>query len=71
MTKKELWRKFMKTGRISDYLAYQRSKEVASEPLASAFSEELADEFIQNFDVDFPDVSLPKAEEYLDEDDPS
>ena len=74
MTKKELWRKFMKTGRIADYLAYQRAKEQPETPLESLFSEELADEFIQNFDVDFPNVQgVPTsvdAEEYFDEDDP-
>ena len=72
MTKKELWNKFMKTGRISDYLAYQRAKDLP--PLESAFSDELAEEFIQNFDIDFPNVEpVPgktDAEEYFDEDDP-
>lgn len=75
MTKKDLWRKFMKTGRISDYLAYQRAKEEPSQTLESAFTEEMADEFIQNFDVDFPAVPPQKStvdpEEYFDEDDPS
>ncbi len=66
----------MKTGRIADYLAYQRAKDLPGEPLESAFSEELANEFIQNFDVDFPDVQPPQPavtdpEEYFDEDDPS
>ena len=29
MTKKELWQTFLKTGRISDYIAYERAREDA------------------------------------------
>ena len=56
MTKKELWRIFMKTGRVSDFLNYKNASD-SEEDLE--LSEEFAEEFINNYDVDFP-----AAEEY-------
>ena len=51
MTKKELWRIFMKTGRVSDFLNYKNASD-SEEDLE--LSEEFAEEFINNYDVDFP-----------------
>ena len=56
MTKKELWRIFMKTGRVSDFLNYKNASD-SEEDLE--LSEEFAEEFINNYDVD-----CPAAEEY-------
>lgn len=57
MTKKDLWRIFMKTGRVSDFLNYKNASD--SEDDDMEISEEFAQEFINNYDVDFP-----AAEEY-------
>ncbi len=57
MTKKELWRIFMKTGKVSDFLNYKNASD--SEDDDMEISEEFAQEFINNYDVDFP-----AAEEY-------
>ena len=75
MNKKELWKRFMKTGRISDYLAYQRARDREDNGDFSAmFSSELAEEFAQNFDNDFPAMEPTAAtvdeQEYFDDDDP-
>ncbi len=44
MTKKQLWEIFMKTGRVSDYLRYQKAEErldfEGSEEIMTEFSEE-------------------------------
>lgn len=57
MTKKELWRIFMKTGRVSDFLNYKNASDREDDDME--ISEEFAQEFINNYDVDFP-----AAEEY-------
>ncbi len=55
MTKKELWQTFLKTGRISDYIAYERAREDApAQDIRNVYPQEFAEEFIQNFDSDFP-----------------
>ena len=56
MTKKELWRIFMKTGKVSDFLNYKNASDSEDD---MEISEEFAQEFINNYDVDFP-----AAEEY-------
>ena len=56
MTKKELWRIFMKTGKVSDFLNYKNASDSEDD---MEISEEFAQEFITNYDVDFP-----AAEEY-------
>ncbi len=73
MTKKELWQTFLKTGRISDYIAYERAREDApAQDIRNVYPQEFAEEFIQNFDSDFPAMqpigSEPDAEEIFDDD---
>ena len=68
MNKKELWRIFMKTGRVSDYLNYKNARDEGEIPFSAAeFSEEFSQEFINNFDGDFPEVERRSAE-YSDDD---
>lgn len=65
MTKKELWKIFMKTGRVSDYLNYKNaseSQDAFSFLSDEEISEEFAQEYINNYDGDFPD-----SEEYRDD----
>ncbi len=75
MNKKELWRKFMSTGSVSDYLEYKkaRDRELVSDIFDSEVSPEFAQEFINNFDSDFPAMDRKKTdmiyEEYSDDDD--
>lgn len=59
MTKKELWKIFMKTGRVSDFLNYKNAPDGIED---SELSQEFAEEFINNYDSDFP-----AAEEYKDD----
>ncbi len=73
MTKKELWQTFLKTGRISDYIAYERAREDApAQDIRNVYPQEFAEEFIQNFDSDFPAMqpigSEPDTEEIFDDD---
>ena len=73
MTKKELWQTFLKTGRISDYIAYERAREDApAQDIRNVYPQEFAEEFIQNFDSDFPAMqpigSESDAEEIFDDD---
>ncbi len=42
MTKKELWNKFMQTGKISDYLNYSRASEFEDEAEDAEFAEEIS-----------------------------
>ena len=76
MNKKELWRIFMKTGRVSDYLNYKNARdEKKITPFSGdEFSEEFAEEFVNNFDGDFPEMQkqqseISSSEEYEDIDD--
>ncbi len=73
MTKKELWQTFLKTGRVSDYIAYERAREDApAQDIRNVYPQEFAEEFIQNFDSDFPAMeqigSEPDAGEIFDDD---
>lgn len=57
MTKKDLWKVFMRTGRVADYLNYKNapeSQDVYSFLSDEEISEEFAQEFINNYDSDFP-----------------
>ena len=64
MTKKELWQTFLRTGRISDYIAYERAREDApAQDIRNVYPQEFAEEFMQNFDSDFPAMEPIKAEE--------
>lgn len=66
MTKKQLWQTFLKTGRVSDYIAYERAREDApAQDIRNVYPEELAEEFQQNFDSDFPAMEpLPAQEDH-------
>ncbi len=73
MTKKELWQTFLRTGRISDYIAYERAREDApAQDIRNVYPQEFAEEFIQNFDSDFPAMEQigteQDAEEIFDDD---
>ncbi len=73
MTKKELWQTFLKTGRVSDYIAYERAREDApAQDIRNVYPQEFAEEFIQNFDSDFPAMEQigaePDAGEIFDDD---
>ena len=74
MTKKDLWRKFMKTGSVADYLEYSRAKDESDVPnwFDDEMSAEFAEEFINNFDGDFPEMEPVNTEvddeEYFDYD---
>ncbi len=64
MTKKELWQTFLRTGRISDYIAYERAREDApAQDIRNVYPQEFAEEFMQNFDSDFPAMEPLEAEE--------
>lgn len=73
MNKKELWRIFMKTGRVSDYLNYKNARDKEQPLEHDVFSEEFAEEFVNNFDGDFPEMQshgeFSSSEEYEDIDD--
>lgn len=47
MTKKELWQRFIKTGRVSDYLAYTKAQQSAFQP--EAMPQDLSTEFAEAF----------------------
>ena len=73
MTKQELWQTFLKTGRVSDYIAYERAREDApAQDIRNVYPQEFAEEFIQNFDSDFPAMEQigaePDAGEIFDDD---
>lgn len=64
MDKKSLWRKFMKTGKVSDYLNYKNAKSnIDNLPIYDdEFSEEFAEEvfgaehdFGEGYDHDYED----------------
>ncbi len=67
MDKKELWRIFMKTGKVSDYLNYKNARDERKTPFDADFSEEFAEEFANNFDNDFPEVEKPTDAGYSDD----
>jgi len=68
MGKKELWKIFMKTGKVSDYLNYKNARDEGEIPFSErSFSEEFSQEFINNFDSDFPAMERRNAE-YSDDD---
>lgn len=73
MSKKDLWRIFMKTGRVSDYLNYKNARDEEGSFEHDVTSEEFAEEFVNNFDGDFPEMQsqkeAPSSEEYEDIDD--
>lgn len=52
MNKKELWQKFMQTGKVTDYLDYKNAKEVR-EDVFSQYDEETSDEFLADLERDF------------------
>lgn len=56
MNKKELWQVFMKTGRVSDYLNYKNARDEGRPFERDELSEEFAEEFVNNFDGDFPEM---------------
>lgn len=69
MGKKELWKIFMKTGKVSDYLNYKNARDEEEIPFSKReYSEEFAQEFINNFDSDFPEVERRRKAEYSDDD---
>lgn len=74
MTKKELWQRFMKTGSVADYLEYKKARDESASPnyYDEDVSAEFAEEFINNFDSDFPAMEPGKTEvddeEYFDND---
>lgn len=74
MNKKELWKKFISTGRVSDYIEYKkaRDREAVSALFDNEVTTEFAEEFISNFDNDFPAMDSKTAniiyEEYSDND---
>ena len=73
MNKKELWQTFLRTGRVSDYIAYERAREDApAQDIRNVYPQEFAEEFIQNFDSDFPAMEPiepePDAGELFDDD---
>lgn len=51
MNKKELWQKFMKTGKVTDYLDYKNAKETPD--IFSEYDEEASDEFAIDLERDF------------------
>ena len=68
MTKKELWQTFLRTGRISDYIAYERAREDApAQDIRNVYPQEFAEEFIQNFDSDFPAMEQIGTEQDVEE----
>ncbi len=69
MGKKELWRIFMKTGRVSDYLNYKNARDEKKDVpfFGDEVSEEFAEEFINNFDNDFPAMENRRDIEYSDD----
>lgn len=75
MNKKDLWRKFMSTGSVADYLEYKRARdrELVRDIFEEEVSPEFAEEFINNFDSDFPAMDRKKPNmiygEYSDDDD--
>lgn len=52
LNKKELWQKFMQTGKVTDYLDYKNAKEVR-EDVFSQYDEETSDEFLADLERDF------------------
>ena len=69
MGKKELWRIFMRTGKVSDYLNYKnaRDEKKATPFFGDEISEEFAEEFVNNFDSDFPAMEKRDDIEYSDD----
>lgn len=69
MGKRELWKIFMKTGKVSDYLNYKnaRDEKKAAPFFADEVSEEFAEEFINNFDSDFPAMERRDNAEFTDD----
>lgn len=70
MNKKELWRIFMKTGRVSDYLNYKNARDGEIPFENDIENEEFAEEFVNNFDGDFPEMQshaeISSSEEFED-----
>lgn len=53
MDKSQLWKKFMQTGKVSDYLNYKNAQSPFEDD--AEISEELAQEYIRNFGREIPD----------------
>ena len=51
MNKKELWQKFMKTGKVTDYLEYKNANE--SHDIFEEYNEEYSDELSLDLERDF------------------
>ena len=70
MTENELWRIFMKTGRVSDYIKYMNVRDLSERlsPYGNDYSSELAEEFINNFDSDFPEMQSDCQEDGSNDD---
>ena len=69
MEKKELWKIFMRTGKVSAYLNYKnaRDEKKATPFFGDEISEEFAEEFVNNFDSDFPAMEKRDDIEYSDD----
>lgn len=65
MNKKELWQRFIKTGRVSDYLAYTRAEKQTFAPRPT---EDLSAEFAAEF-LDMPPLQKRKDETIHDDPD--
>ncbi len=64
MNKKDLWRKFMKTGKVADYLNYKNASEYTDD--LPVYDEEYGMEFLEGIANDI-DGQLPFDEEYSDD----
>lgn len=66
MDKGQLWKKFMQTGKVSDYLDYKNAKSEEQYPFEddAEISEELAQEYVRNFGEEISDYD----EEFYDVD---
>lgn len=53
MDKSQLWKKFMQTGKVSDYLNYKNAQSPFEDD--AEISEELAQEYVRNFGREIPD----------------
>lgn len=57
MNKKELWQKFMKTGKVTDYLEYKNAKDAP----------DIFDEYVEEFSEELTADPQRKFEEYEDD----
>lgn len=66
MNKKDLWQKFMKTGKVSDYLNYKNANEFIDE--LPVYDEEFAEEFAEEEQDDYDDESFGEENDHDYED---